>query len=136
MTNEPAHVPLIVCAGERVNGICGSIVHRIPTEVCRIVMSEWIDDETLSRASILWVVDDAAEKRDVLRGMRLGVPMLVPEVNRALREICVNGKCGIYYATCDDAEGAIFYLLENESVRKTMGDNARQYCAIIGSVRR
>ena len=107
---------------------CGSLIAHFPAaHTCRVVMSDWLSTEQLSRAAVLWVVDDS-EPWDAIRiAFRNGIPLLVPDSNRPLKYICLNANCGLFYRDMEEAAQSLALLLTNDELRSQLGANGRVY---------
>jgi len=121
-----------VCAGERVDPECARAMNALARQGdrrWRFVLADWVDDDELARARALWVVDRSAGVADVLRGLRRGVPLLVPEDDTELRDLCVSVGCGLFYRDAAEAIRCLEHLVANEATRRTLGDNGRAFVA-------
>lgn len=54
-------------------------------------------------------------------------PILVQEAAAPLKEHCLRGQCGLYYSNSEEFRIALTLLLENERLRKTLGENGFSY---------
>jgi len=87
-------------------------------------MLDWLEDEEIKDAHLLWVVDKGAAIEDIYRGLINKLPLIVPEYNTRLKDLCVDSKGGLTYETASDVVAIIEYLNRNEDIRRAMGDNA------------
>jgi glycosyltransferase involved in cell wall biosynthesis len=117
---------LIVCLGREVRPECVEAINRLvwaggPTR--RFVMLDWLEEDLLRDAKLIWVVDDHVRVEEVEIAQRNKLPLLVPEGNESLRSLCVQMKCGLYYADADDLIGCTAYLAEHTQVASALGIN-------------
>jgi hypothetical protein len=119
-----APVPLVACVGNRFSPICAAAVDILSRKsgAPRFVMREWIDDELLSTADVIWVVDDDVAAQEALLGT--GAPLLVPAGAAALQRLCVEANCGLYYSDPEQAVACLEFLLQNGPTREALGHNA------------
>ena len=121
-----------VCAGQRIDPECARVMNALTRQGdrrWRFVLADWVDDEELARARAFWVVDRAVGVADVLRGLRHGVPLLVPEDDIELRDLCMSVGCGLFYRDAAEAIRCLAHLVANETIRRTLGDNGRAFVA-------
>jgi hypothetical protein len=124
--DPPTQNPLIVCVGNKIHLRCTEALKIFLAESnqqCGVVMCDWLEESQIREAKMLWVVDEGVKMEEVLIGLRNHVPLLVPENNIELRDLCVYGKCGLYYRDAFEAVGCLQFLLQQESTRKAMGQN-------------
>jgi glycosyltransferase involved in cell wall biosynthesis len=123
---------LIACCGERWDDRCLETVEAISRNrscpPCRLAMAEWLADDELARASLFWVVGAGIPPQGLLSALQVGIPVLVPAECHELKQICVEGECGLYYDTAAEAAESIFWFLNDEGMRKQLGRNGRAYC--------
>lgn len=128
---ETAPEHLIVCAGARVDRKCATAMESFLAaqsyDVYRFVMSDWLYEDQLRLASLVWVVDDTARLGVIDFALTNQIPILVPENNAALKNVCVAAKCGLYYLGDADAKACLEFLLTNDGIRKRMGANGHAY---------
>jgi glycosyltransferase involved in cell wall biosynthesis len=118
---------LIVCVGKCVDNECSQAMSffrkKREEERSRFVMGDWLEKDQIREAKMLWVVDGKAKLEDVSVGMQYGIPLLVPEGNRALKSLCSSANCGLYYHDGIEAEVCLEYLLQNQETASAMGQN-------------
>ena len=85
--------------------------------------SEWLSDELIQKAQVLWVVDKAVGVEEIVVGLRNRLPLLVPEDNAELKDLCVYGKCGLYSRDPFETVECLKCLTQNEPLRQIMGQN-------------
>jgi hypothetical protein len=90
-------------------------------------MADWIGDAELARARVLWVVDRSAGLAHVLRALRRGVPLLVPQDAPELRELCVAAGCGLFYRDPAEAIRCLEHLVADGATRRALGENGRAF---------
>jgi hypothetical protein len=122
---------LIVCFGRNVGELCTEAVPQIagscPELNLQFVMSDWLAEDQVRRAAVYWVLDPAAGLPDIRVALRDGIPLLVPEQALALRQICIEGNCGLFYQNLEEAIACAIYLVRNPAIAAAMGENARRF---------
>jgi hypothetical protein len=124
---------LIVCLGKEVHPEC-AIALRDLSELegrrLKVAMLDWLDEETIREAKLAWIVDPELAPEDIGAVMRNALPLIVPECNEKLRNMCVSGNCGLNYADAVEAAACIKYLVANESIRGSLGRNSfKLFCS-------
>ena len=129
--SEPSPHRLIVCAGVSVNVECGEAMGEFlkshSQNTWRFVMSEWLNDDQYKRAALLWVVDDSEPWEAVQLAMSNRIPLLVPEDNEPMKQVCMSARCGMFYRGPSEARACLEFLLTNEVVRPQLGANGQAY---------
>jgi hypothetical protein len=129
--NELPPQRLIICAGIRVQPACAQAMEDFQEnqrrDVCWFIMSEWVDDDQYCRATLLWVVDDSEPWEAVHFAMRNRIPLLVPEDNEPMKQVCLSAGCGMFYRDAPEARTSLEFLLTNEAVRRQLGANGQAY---------
>lgn len=122
---------VIACVGKNFASKCVQamtyFLNKNPEFNLRFVMSEWLQDDQLSTVKFLWVVDPKTNKDDLNIGLINKLPLLVPETNDVLKNICIKGNCGLYYRDALEAGECLEFLLSNERERKVLGQNCFEY---------
>jgi len=135
-THSPAGEVVIVCVGKCVDLECAEVLNVWESDrKWWVMMADWVAEDQLPKAKLLWVVDKGASMRDVAVGLRNRLPLLVPEDNAELRDLCRHGQCGLYYKDAFEAMGCIEYLTQHEALRKAMGQNGYKLFSSTGIVR-
>jgi hypothetical protein len=121
---RPPEQLLVVCVGKHFSPICAAAIDTLSRKsgAPRFVMREWIDDALLSTADVMWVVDDDVPAQQAMLGA--AAPLLVPAAAAALRRLCVEANCGLYYGDQEQAVACLEFLLQNAPTRKALGHNA------------
>jgi glycosyltransferase involved in cell wall biosynthesis len=123
---------VIACVGKNFDSKCVQamtyFLNKNPEFNLRFVMSEWLQDDQLSTVKFLWVVDPKTNKDEINIGLINKLPLLVPETNDVLKNICTKGNCGLYYRNAVEAGECLEFLLSNERERKVLGQNCLNYC--------
>jgi glycosyltransferase involved in cell wall biosynthesis len=125
-------VRVFACAGGRIDVACGWAMNALARQGdprWRFVLADWLDDDTLRRALALWVVDPGAGLECVVRGLRLGVPLLVPERATELSGLATEGRCGLTYRDVFEAIRCLEALAEDTAVRRALGAQGRLLAA-------
>jgi glycosyltransferase involved in cell wall biosynthesis len=122
----PDNVCLIACAGQDVDPPCADAIvafeeRREPG--ARFCMADWLDEDQLRAARVLWVVDPHATIRDVLPALINQVPLLVPQSNSELTDLVRYGRCGLYYQDAEDAVRCLIRLADDAPLRAQLGQN-------------
>jgi hypothetical protein len=124
--NELFPQRLILCAGVRTKLECAQAIEYFqetqPLDYW-FIMSEWVDDDQYNGATLLWVVDDSEPWDAVRLALSKRVPLLVPEDNEPMRQVCVSASCGIFYRGASEARICLEFLLTNETIRRQLGTN-------------
>lgn len=126
-SDRPYDENLIVCLGRDIKPECVKALNNFVNStqgIYKIVMCDWLNEEDIRKAKLLWVVDNKIHPRSVMLGLRNKIPLLLPEENEELKELCVGGNCGLYYKNDPiEIEICLQYLFNNESQRKVMARN-------------
>ncbi len=124
-SKSPEHY-LIVCLGKEVHPQCAialrDLIHLAEHRL-KVVMLDWLDEDKIREAKLALVVDPDMVLEDIGAALRNALPLIVPECNEKLKNVCVNGNCGLYYADAYEAVACIQYLVENDSIRGSLGRN-------------
>lgn len=121
---------LIVCLGKKIPHQCPQALNIFRSESgrkWRVVLMDWLDEDQIEKAKLLWVVDKDVDPSEVTIGLRNKLPLLVPESNENLKNICIKGKCGLFYGNTMEAVVGLEYLTNNEALRKAMGQNGFKF---------
>ena len=122
---------IIACVGHQVNPQCIQAMRSFSNDNqkvrLRFLFTDWLQEDQLSSAKILWVLDRAIDIKDVAIGLRNRLPLLIPEDNASLKELCIRGNCGLYYKDALDAVACIEYLIKNETERVSLGTLGFKY---------
>lgn len=118
---------VITCAGRKFDSKCAQamayFLNKNPQFNSRFVMADWLHDDQLKTAKLLWIVDPKAGKDEINIAHDNKLPTLVPEVNNILKDFCVKGNCGLYYRDALEAVACLEFLVNNEKDRKILGQN-------------
>lgn len=128
--NETTANLLVACAGERVGGACREAIEAITADQCesyQFIMSEWLDTDQFNRAVLLWIVDDSAPWDTVHRALANHIPLLVPQDNIAMSQLCMSAACGLTYRDGAEAIEILELLLTDEKNRSRMAANGHAY---------
>lgn len=63
----------------------------------------------------------------VVEALSVGTPVIVNGECAVLREHCHRGNCGLYYRNYEEFSKELNYILNNEAIRKTLGNNGKRY---------
>jgi len=116
----------IACAGNRFNADISEAIESLPRygpAARRTVMADWLDENDLRSASLIWVTDPALSAANVQPLLRSHAPLLVAESNEELRNLCRDFQCGLFYRDAREAVACIDYLAANPAIAKAMGKN-------------
>lgn len=131
--NRLAAGQLIVCTGIRMNPECARAIAELgpgwQANNRQFVMSEWLAPDQFRRAALLWIVDDSAPWGDVRFALSHRIPLLVPENNALMKQVCVSANCGLWYRDEVGVRLCLDLLLANDTVREDLGENGRAYGA-------
>ena len=121
---------LIACLGNRFDAVCTDVIRRIScatvSQRYRFAHWSWLRQER-SAARVAWVVDRTLGHVEMEIPLKMGIPLLVPESNHVLRDLCVRWACGLYYATPTDTEACLHLLGQDSPVRAELSRNAKLY---------
>lgn len=117
---------LIICAGGHIGSECVQVMSGFPY---RFVMSEWLSEDQFRLAALLWIVDGSAPWDAVYSALSHGIPMLVPEDNAAMQQLCRDANCGIWYRNGMDVQRCLESLLGDNAMREQLGANGKAYFA-------
>lgn len=129
MAARTAAEPTVLCAGKDVRPDCAELINSLHNgrgTGWRFQLVDWLGEESATGAKLLWLVDRMATVKDALPAIKSGLPLLVPAENEDLKQLCVQGRCGLYYENADEALECLKYLAANEPVRQMMGRNSEQ----------
>ncbi|MBQ9692096.1 MAG: glycosyltransferase family 4 protein [Clostridia bacterium] len=111
--------------------LCGKAVMDIPKRDDILSLGFVTDEEKFSLIKNCKALIMASEFESlsmaVLEAMAYGRPVLVNGRCRVLKSHCVNSNAGLYFENYFEFEGALRYILTNESVCETMGKNGAAY---------
>lgn len=62
-----------------------------------------------------------------LESLAVHTPLVVQERTEPLKQHCIQGRCGLYYAGYRDFAAALELLMKNAKLREVMGKNGWQY---------
>jgi glycosyltransferase involved in cell wall biosynthesis len=129
-TKDRADV-VVGCIGKHVDPECRRAMESSFGEdaspCCRFVLSEWMQEDHLRRSDLVWVVDRSVGLPDVIAGLRNQLPLVVPEENTELTELCRSANCGLYYRDAHEARACLEYLVYNESAARAIGRNGYRF---------
>lgn len=124
---QPREEMLIACIGKRVNQQCAQTMNSFLNEeqqgIYRFVMSDWVQEDQFPMLKLLWVVDEEINQKDINIGIMNKLPLLVPEANEKLKNLCRARNCGLYYRDAVEAKACLEYLINNDTERVAMGQN-------------
>ena len=124
---QPREEMLIACIGKRVNPQCAQTMNSFLNEeqqcIFRFVMSDWVQKDQFRMLKLLWVVDEEINQKDIIIGLTNKLPLLVPEANEKLKNLCRERNCGLYYRDAVEAKACLEYLINNDTERVAMGQN-------------
>jgi len=116
---------LIVCSGNGGNpqfaGAMNDLSQAGVLRRYRFVAREWLSPERMRDAKVLWVLPREMDWDTVILGLSNMVPLLVPEDNEDLKNLCTVGNCGFYYSNVNEALAYIHYLIDHEEERTSLG---------------
>ncbi|MFI5251114.1 MAG: glycosyltransferase [Bacteroidota bacterium] len=125
-----AAMPLVVCAGSGFSKDAMDALDLFTKKYSKpvnFVMADWMDNDQMLHAKIYWVVDPQCTLQAVLRGLLHKIPLLVPEGNAQLRNLCVQSKCGLYYTNPAEAAECLEYLLSDNYTSAQLGQNGFKF---------
>ena len=136
---EHIHDWLVICCGTSVSIDCMNVLDEFNSSSnfldTRFVMSNWITPSDWSNAALLWVVDDRwyietikVSIRELVRtALENGIPLLVPNSNKELVDICRKGQFGLFYEDTLEAKICLEYLQKHPHILAQLSSNARLF---------
>lgn len=122
---------VILCSGKQISPECfraiGLFNQSNPSNCYKFIMSDWITPDEWNLVDLLWIVDNQGNQQDIVNALKRGRPLLVPESNHKLVELCRSSQSGLFYADEMEAEACLNYLIRKESVLNALGNNAQKY---------
>jgi glycosyltransferase involved in cell wall biosynthesis len=122
---------VILCSGKQVSPDCFRAITLFNqsnhSNYCKFIMSDWISPEDWDLVDLLWIVDEQGNQQDIVNAMKKGRPLLVPESNHQLVDLCRGSQAGLFYADEMEAEGCLNYLMREKTVLAALGRNAKNY---------
>lgn len=116
---------LVACIGHIISPTCAKAMKSINDKNLKIqfrfLLLDWLQRDQVPLAQALWVVGDEVDMNEVVIGLINKVPLLVPEKDSYLKELCIEGNCGLYYRDDLEAEACLEYLAQNEAERCALG---------------
>jgi glycosyltransferase involved in cell wall biosynthesis len=126
-SDRPHDENLIICLGRDIQPECAEALNNFVNStqhVYKIVMCDWLNEEDIRKAQLLWVLDKKIDPRALMVGLSNKIPVLVPEEHEELKRLCKASNSGLYYrADPIEIEVCLKYLTCNKSVRESMGRN-------------
>ena len=93
-------------------------------------MREWLSREEWDQAVLVWATDHTIEYEDIEEGLSRGLPLLAPEDNGPLRDLCISYDCGLFYRNVAEALAALRLILDQSEPRHALGARALRGLAI------
>jgi glycosyltransferase involved in cell wall biosynthesis len=130
-SEKSQRLSLISCVGEHfpseiIEGI-KIIQNSLDTENYRFVMSDWLQADQENAVTIGLVLDSTTTPEKIRNFLKHEIPLLVPEKNGALKNLCITAQCGLYYTNSFEVEGCIKFLQSHDRQRWLMGKNGFRY---------
>ena len=128
---------LIICVGkffcEKFTEVIKRISANFKDDRYNFVMKNWIPDDLLEKADVVWVMDRNSHPESLNLFLKQGIPMVVPSINVELKNYCSFFNCGLHYSTIEECVMSLNFLLGNVKKTKLIRENAKQlYGKIIG----
>jgi hypothetical protein len=124
---------LIVCTGIRINPECTLAIADLGNgwhgNNPRFVMSEWMSEDQFRQAILLWIVDDSVPWGDVRFALSQRIPLLVPDTNAPMKQLCASANCGLWYRDEIDLRLCLESILADDALREHMGASGQLYAA-------
>ncbi|GKT10727.1 glycosyltransferase [Desulforhabdus sp. TSK] len=122
--------PMILCIGKKMDPECAealSLFLKSSQGRYRVFMVDWLEEDLVSHAKLLWVVDRTVDSNEVMMNLRHKLPLLVPEQHEGLKQACIQGNCGLYYRDAMEALACLEFLTENKGVSVRLGQCGFKY---------
>jgi len=117
---------IVACRGHQVNHQCiqamRSILNKSQQIPLRFLLFDWLREDQLLSAKLLWIVDRNTDINDAAIALTNKLSLLVPEDTAKLKNLCIKGNCGLYYKDAIEAEACLEYLIKNEVERIALGE--------------
>jgi len=95
--------------------------------ICR---ADLADDEVWHQAKFLVVLSSGERAyRQAIRALRWGMPILVPEAEEELRDLCLTSNGGLYHANSEELKACLIRLLSDDPLREAIGKNGQRFVA-------
>jgi len=124
---------LVACAGDRFDPDSAEALENFMAthdrQRYKFVMAEWLSEDQLREASVVWVVDRSHPGQFVSAALRSGIPLLVPEDNKELQALCSRSNSGLYFANAEEATECLAYLLRGRAT----GFSSKSQAEFIGA---
>ncbi len=120
---KPQHDTIIVCVGKNFDSHELEVMDNLKKKV-RLVKREWLQDDQLSQAAMVWVLDDTVVLEDVILPLQFKLPLLVPLANQQLSELCRSFDCGYSYSCAAEAVAFLETVTADQSLRTSLGERA------------
>lgn len=122
---------IIACIGHQISPMCiqamRSISNKRYPSILRFLMADWLQEDQLASAGLLWVVDQNVSFEEVTIGLVNKIPLLVPDEITELKDTCIMGNCGLYYKNSQEAQACLEYLIENGPIRVALGEGGFEF---------
>jgi glycosyltransferase involved in cell wall biosynthesis len=120
----------VACVGKEVDSMCAAVMEDVASQHdgrIRFVMQNWLNEDELRLASLAWVVDAGATLKMVLPALQAKLPLLVPESNQELGELCRIANCGLWYADRAEAVECVNALLRELTTASALASNSLRF---------
>lgn len=99
--------------------------------VCRV---DLVGPETIDEAKLMIVPSANRDSfQHACEALGRGLPLVVHETVRELRELCIASKAGLFYAGRDELRACLDLLLSDGALYEAMSANGRAFIAAAGS---
>jgi glycosyltransferase involved in cell wall biosynthesis len=93
--------------------------------ICR---SDLTDEEIFERAKMLLIPTACEDAMPVaLQALQRGIPIVAPEGNEELRELCQASNAGLFYADAEELRDCVLLFLSDERLRQALGTNGKRF---------
>lgn len=121
----------VACCGRKMHPTCAEAISLFSQHSDesrpRFFMADWLAEDDFQRMNIAWVVDECGWQDPLVKGLAHGSALLVPDSNEKLKQLCIESKCGLYYADAREAEAVIQRLSRDTALRRALSQGGQRY---------
>ena len=121
----------VACCGRKMHPSCAEAINsfsQCPDESRpRFFMADWLAEDDFQKMNIAWAVDECGWQDPLVKGLAHGSALLVPDSNEKLKQLCIESKCGLYYADAHEAGAVIQHLASDTALRRALSQGGQRY---------
>ncbi len=93
-----------------------------------VYMLDWINKWDLYKLDIVVILPDYKISSTIIKKlMENGIILIVPEENYELKNLIINGNCGLYYVRKENIYEYVKYLQLNKQEKNVLSTNSKRY---------